>query len=72
LLKLAQFYPSDFSEWELSILKINWRTVVWICTVIVIFLGKGIDELSQKLVEKKKHIVYPLIYISIDITGDHH
>jgi hAT family C-terminal dimerisation region len=23
---------------------------------------KGIDELSQKLVEKKKHIVYPLIY----------
>jgi hAT family C-terminal dimerisation region len=63
LLKLAQFYLSDFSEWELSILENQLENYRLDMHSNSDFLEvKGMDELSQKLVEKKKHIVYPLIY----------
>jgi hypothetical protein len=69
LLKLAQFYLSDFSKFELYILKNqleNYRLDMHSnsdCLEV-----KGIDELSQNLVEKKKHIVYSLIYILLTLT----
>jgi hypothetical protein len=69
LLKLAQFYLSDFSKFELYILKNqleNYRLDMHgnsDCLEV-----KGIDELSQNLVEKKKHIVYSLIYILLTLT----
>jgi hypothetical protein len=55
LLKFAQFYPSDFSEWEFFILKNQLENYRLDMHDNSDFLEvKGIDELSQKLVEKNK------------------
>jgi hypothetical protein len=61
LLKLAQFYPSNFSEWELSILENQLENYRLDMQSNNDFLEvKRMDELSQKFVEKKNHVVYPL------------
>jgi hAT family C-terminal dimerisation region len=63
LLKLAKFYPSNFSEWELSILENQLENYHLDMQSNSDFLEvKKMDELSQKLVEKKKHTIYPLVY----------
>jgi hypothetical protein len=51
--KLAQFYLSDFSEWEFSILKNQLKNYCLDMHGNSDFLEvKGMDEISQKLVEK--------------------
>jgi hypothetical protein len=72
LLKFAQFYPSNFSECELSILKNqleNYRLDMHDNSEV-----KGIDKISQKLVEKKRNCLsfdLQITDIGMDITGDH-
>jgi hAT family C-terminal dimerisation region len=69
LLKLAQFYPLDFNEWELSILENQLENYRLVMQGNIDFLEvKRMDEFSQKLMEKKKYIVYPLIYILLTLT----
>jgi hAT family C-terminal dimerisation region len=68
LLKLAQFYPLDFNEWELSILENQLENYRLDMQSNIDFLEvKRMDEFSQKLVEKKKYTVYPLIYILLTL-----
>jgi hypothetical protein len=61
LLKLAQFYPSDFNEWELSILENQLENYHLDMQSNIDFLEvKRMDEFSQKVVEKKKHTLFIL------------
>ena len=69
LLRLAQFYPQDFSEVEILALEqqlINYisdlRQDERFCKL------NDLGELSTKLVETKKHIVYPLVYLLLKLA----
>ncbi|GAV66288.1 Dimer_Tnp_hAT domain-containing protein/DUF4371 domain-containing protein [Cephalotus follicularis] len=69
LIRLAQFYPSDFSPIELLLLDnqlqtyvIDMRTCKELCEL------KGIGDLAKKLVELKKDVVYPFVYKLIKLT----
>ncbi|XP_078178591.1 uncharacterized protein LOC144572793 [Carex rostrata] len=69
LLKLAQFYLSDFNQWELGTLENQLENYHLDLKSNSDFLElRGLVELSQKLVEKKKHIVYPLVYKLVKLT----
>ncbi|KAJ0964830.1 hypothetical protein J5N97_025968 [Dioscorea zingiberensis] len=69
LIRLAQFYPSEFSETGLHVLDNQLETYVIDLRSHDEFKSlKGINELSIKLVETKKHIVYPLVYLLVKLA----
>ncbi|KAJ0975429.1 hypothetical protein J5N97_017394 [Dioscorea zingiberensis] len=69
LIHLAQFYPSEFSETELHVLDNQLETYIIDLRSHDEFKSlKGINELSIKLVETKKHIVYPLVYLLVKLA----
>ena len=69
LLRLAQFYPQDFSLIELIILNDQLETYIIDMHSSSEFSElKGIRDLAQKMVETKKHIVYPLVYLLVTLT----
>ena len=66
LVCLAQFYPKEFSSLELMILSdqldsyiIDMRSSIEFSNLL------GIGDLAQKMVETKKHVVYPLVYLLV-------
>ena len=62
LLRLAQFYPQDFSPIELMILNDQLETyTIDMHSSSQFYELKGISDLAQKMVETKIHIVYPLV-----------
>ena len=62
LLRLAQFYPQDFSPIELMILNDQLETyTIDMRSSSQFYELKGISDLAQKMVETKRHIVYPLV-----------
>ena len=66
LIQLAQFYPHEFSPIELMILNKQFETYIIDERSNVQFSNfKGICDLAQKMVETKKHIMYPLVYLLI-------
>ena len=66
LLRLAQFYPQDFSPIELMILNDQLETYIIDMHSSSEFSElKGISDLAQKMVETKRHIVYPLVYLLV-------
>ncbi|XP_010695398.1 uncharacterized protein LOC104908045 [Beta vulgaris subsp. vulgaris] len=69
LLKLALFYPNDFSTGDLGPLEnqlgnyiVDMRSKKEFCEL------KGIGELSSKLVETGKHVVYPMVYFLLKLA----
>ena len=69
LLRLAQFYPQDFSPIELMILNYQLETYIIDMRSSSEFSElKGISDLAQKMVETKRHIVYPLVYLLVTLA----
>ncbi|CAN6691240.1 unnamed protein product [Malus baccata var. baccata] len=69
LLRLAQFYPKDFSMNELVILKIQLETYIVDMRSSIEFLGlKEIGDLAKKMVQCKKHRVYSLVYLLVTLA----
>ncbi|CAN6693287.1 unnamed protein product [Malus baccata var. baccata] len=69
LLRLAQFYPKDFSMNELVILKIQLETYIMDMRSSIEFSGlKDIGDLAKKMVQCKKHKVYSLVYLLVTLA----
>ena len=69
LVRLTQFYPKEFSSLELMILFdqldsyiIDMRSSIEFSNLL------GIGDLAQKMVEMKKHVVYPLVYLLVTLA----
>jgi hypothetical protein len=62
LIEFAKFYPSEFCSSSLAMLDNQLETYIIDMRRSVEFASlKGISDLSEKLVETKRHIVYPLV-----------
>ena len=69
LIRFTQFYPKDFSLIELVILNYQLETyIIDVRSNDQFSQLKGIGDLARKMVETKKHIVYPLIYLFVTLT----
>ena len=69
LIQLAQFYPSEFSSVELMALDCQLENYIVDVRSDSRFLElKGIGDLSEKLVDTMKHIVYPLVYLLLKLA----
>ena len=69
LLRFAEFYPNDFSPLELMILDNQLKSYI----IDVRSSGQfseviGIGGLAQMLVQTKKDIVYPLVYLLVKLA----
>ena len=69
LVRFAQFYPSDFSAVDLLALEnqlanyiVDMQLNEEFCEV------KGISGLARKLVETKRDVVYPLVYLLLKLA----
>ena len=63
LMSLAKLYPKDFDDGELRDLRHHLHLYIADVRVDDRFSGlSNICELSQKMVETRKHIFYPLVY----------
>ncbi|XP_016648930.1 PREDICTED: zinc finger MYM-type protein 1-like [Prunus mume] len=69
LIRLAQFYPKDFSENDILALEDELETYIFDMKSSSVFSGlKGISDLGEKLVETKKDRVYPLVYLLVTLA----
>ena len=73
LVRLAQFYQKEFSSLELMILSdqldsyiIDMRSSIEFSNLL------GIKDLARKMVETKKHVVHPLVYLLVLASCDCH
>ena len=65
LVRLAQFYPKEFSSLELMILYDQLDSYI---IDMPNFILLGIGDPAQKMVEMKKHVVYPLVYLLVTLA----
>ena len=69
LLRLAQFYPYDFSPVELVVLENQLSTYILDMQSNGEFsMLNGISALAEKLVLTRKSVVYPLIYLLVKLA----
>ncbi|XP_065630786.1 uncharacterized protein LOC136068063 [Quercus suber] len=69
LIRLAQFYPSDFSTVQVSFLDNQLETYIHDMRSTEEFLAlKGIGQLAEKMVEMKKNVSYPLVYSLVTLA----
>ena len=69
LVRLAQFYPKDFSLIELIALKTQLQIYIMDMHSSTEFAGlKGISDLAKRMVETKKDKVYPLVYLVVTLA----
>jgi hypothetical protein len=69
ILKLATFYPKDISSSELRTLEIQLGTYIEDVKMDVRFEGLNtLGELSNKLVDTKKHEYYGLVYLVLKLA----
>ncbi|CAN6557401.1 unnamed protein product [Malus baccata var. baccata] len=69
LMRLAQFYPSDFSKHDLELLKEQLENYIWDMTSNSEFADlKGISDLAQKMVGSKKDHTYLLVYLLLTLA----
>ncbi|KAH9801959.1 TTF-type domain-containing protein [Citrus sinensis] len=69
LVRLAQFYPKDFSPIELMALKSQLQIYIMDMRSSTEFAGlKGIGDLAKRMVEIKKDKVYPLVYLLVTLA----
>lgn len=69
LIRLAQFYSSEFSQVELLTLDCQLKNYFLdVCCDNGFSELEGIVDLSIKFVEIKKHVVYPFIYLILKLS----
>lgn len=69
LVKFAKFYSWEFSQISLMLLDNQLETyIIDMCNNIEFASLKGIGDLSKKLVETRRHVVYPLVYQLLKLT----
>ena len=69
LIRLAQFYPSEFSPVQLLALDSQLENYIAnVCSKDAFFELEGIGDLSIKMVETRRHIVYPLVYFLLKLS----
>ncbi|XP_058783055.1 uncharacterized protein LOC131657706 [Vicia villosa] len=69
LIKLAQFYPSEFSPIELMGLDNQLENYIMdVCSSEQFSNLHGISDLSRMMVETKKHIAYPMVYLLMKLA----
>ncbi|KAH9671440.1 TTF-type domain-containing protein [Citrus sinensis] len=69
LVRLAQFYPKDFSPIELMALKTQLQIYIMdMCSSTEFAELKGISDLAKRMVETKKDKVYPLVYLLVTLA----
>ncbi|KAL4625418.1 hypothetical protein ACB092_05G024200 [Castanea dentata] len=69
LIRLAQFYPSDFSIVQVSFLDNQLETYIHDMRSSEEFSAlKGIGQLAEKMVEMKKNVSYPLVYSLVTLA----
>ncbi|XP_025630197.1 uncharacterized protein [Arachis hypogaea] len=69
LLRLAEFYPHEFSSTQLLALDSQLENFILDMRLDDQFSNiNGISGLSQKLVETKKHVVYPLVFLLLKLA----
>jgi hypothetical protein len=69
LVHLAEFYPSDFSGTDLMALDIQLQNYIVDMRSNDAFLElKGIGDLARKMVETKKDVIYPLVYLLVKLV----
>ena len=69
LIRLAQFYPKDFSLVDLMILDCQLETYIMDMRSSVEFSKlKGISELAKMMVAHKKDKVFPLVYLLLTLA----
>ena len=69
LIRLAQFYPKDFSLLKHMILSDQLDNYIFDVQSSIKFSKlEGICDLAQKMVETKKNVVYPLVYLLVSLA----
>ncbi|KAM2675775.1 hypothetical protein EV1_002507 [Malus domestica] len=69
LVRLAEFYPKDFSDMELTLLEDELKNYIFDMHLHNEFSAlKGINNLAQKLVETKRDRQYPLVYLLVKLA----
>ncbi|KAK4267405.1 hypothetical protein QN277_024191 [Acacia crassicarpa] len=69
LCESAHYYPSDFDWNDFAMLEYQLNTYIVDVQLNPDFLNlQGIADLAKRMVEKKKHIVYPLLYLLIKLA----
>ena len=69
LVHLAEFYLSDFSGTDLMALDIQLQNYIVDMSSNDAFLElKGIGDLARKIVETKKDVIYPLVYLLVKLV----
>ncbi|XP_019189422.1 PREDICTED: zinc finger MYM-type protein 1-like [Ipomoea nil] len=69
LIRLAQFYPNDFSDIELEVLDNQLQTYFIDVNSDPDFSKlDGIDELAQKMVETRRHLDYTFVYLLLKLS----
>ncbi|KAL6501343.1 hypothetical protein OROHE_024990 [Orobanche hederae] len=69
LIRLAQFYPNDYSEMEIMILDDQLETYILDMQTSSDFSNlNGIGVLARKMVETKRDKVFPLVYMLIKLA----
>ncbi|XP_019161885.1 PREDICTED: zinc finger MYM-type protein 1-like [Ipomoea nil] len=69
LVRLAQFYPNDFSDIELQLLDNQLQTYFVDVTSDPAFSKlDGIDDLAKKMVETGRHLDYTMVYLLLKLA----
>ena len=69
MVRLTEFYPRDFSKFNREVLHDKLETYVdEIRSMKDFYELEGRSILTKKMVEKKKNISYPLIYLLLKLT----
>ncbi|XP_020674075.2 zinc finger MYM-type protein 1-like [Dendrobium catenatum] len=69
LIRLAKFYPLDFSEMDLIILDNQIESFIIDVRSNDAFMNlKGLGELAQKMVETRKNDIFPLVFLLIKLA----
>ena len=69
LIRLAQFYPSDFSTVQVSLLDNQLKTYIHNMQSTKEFSAlKGIGQLAKKKVKMKEDVLFPLVYSLVTLV----
>jgi hypothetical protein len=69
LIQLAHFYPRDFSAHELEVLDDQLENYIIDMRSNIEFSElKGITDLAEKMVQRKKDETYPLVYLLLTLA----
>ena len=69
MIRLAQFYPYEFSRVQIVILKDQLKTYIFDLRFDSRFSKvQGIGDLSKTLVETRKNVLYPLVFLLVKLA----